>query len=90
MSGLTLRSEMNRGSQEVDDEPIIWIGGLHNSTNYISVPYYVALGFFDGAFNATFIKECRLNSIRFATNFTLLVFNAEIKYGIDHIFKYST
>ena len=72
------------------DKNITWVGGLSNTTNYLSVPYYVALGFFDGAFNATFIQECRLHSIRFGANVTLLAWNAQILYGVDHVFKYAT
>jgi len=69
---------------------LTWLGNITNTTNYVSVPYYTILGIFDGAFNATYITECRLNSIRLATNITLLGHSVVVNYGIDNIIKYST
>ena len=66
---------------------------LVNNTNTISVPYYTALGFIDGAFSqngGSNVTACRLNSIRFGNNVTLLAWYSEIRYGVDKIMLYSS
>lgn len=66
---------------------------LVNNTQTISVPYYATLGFVDGAFSengGSNVTACRLNSVRFGNNVTLLAWYSQIRYGVDKIVLYST
>lgn len=51
-----------------------------NNTSVFSEPYYAGLGFIDGAFfeqgKQNNVTACRINSIRFANNATLLAWNS--------------
>ena len=64
-----------------------------NNTSTVSVPYYAALGFVEGAFaqnGGSNVTACRLNSIRFGNNVTLLAWYTHIRYGVDKIMLYTT
>jgi hypothetical protein len=74
----TLINTVNASNSTEGEIKPQWFGGLDNNTNYFSVPYYFSLGFFDGAFNSTYIGDCRLHSIRLGANITLLTWNAKI------------
>ena len=67
--------------------------GLVNNTMPVSVPYYAGLGFLDGVFSengGSNVTACRLNSVRFGNNVTLLAWYAQIRYGVDKIMLYTT
>ena len=68
--------------------------GFVNATQDITTSYYFTLGFIEGAFAvdglASNVTECRIRSIRFMNNATLLSWYSQINYGVDKIIKYAT
>ena len=70
-----------------------YASGLLNNTFAISVPYYAGLGFVDGVFaenGGSNVTACRINSVRFGNNVTLLTWYGQIRYGVDKIMLYTT
>ena len=67
-----------------------YIGGIINNTNYVSVPYYLILGFVDGAFSSSNVTHCLTHSVRFAGNISELTFHTQLGYSEHKIIKYST
>jgi len=75
-------------------EPRVRESFFVNSTDIFSVPYFTVLGFTEGAFfeqgTESNITACRINSIRFANNVTMLAWHSELKYGVDKVLLYTT
>ena len=68
----------------------LYIGPIQNDTNWLTMPFYLILGFVDGAFSPSNITECRINSLRFMYNVSRLAFHAKVNYGVDMIMKYTS
>lgn len=58
------------------------------------MPYYAGLGFVEGAFSqdgiTSNVTQCRIHSIRFGNNATLLSWYVGINYGVDKIMQHAT
>ena len=84
---------INLGGDEDENTPQVgevYIGPLQNRTNWFSMPFYLVLGFVDGAFGPSNITDCRINSLRLVYNISRLAFHADVGYGVDMIMKYTS